>query len=49
MLLLSVLAYFHSCRGRELVPDFRGYFAALLFAKKVLFCSKVLEKMFVTF
>lgn len=49
MFLLSVLACFHSCWGKELVPDFWGYFAALLLAKKVLFCSKVLEEMFVTF
>lgn len=42
MLLHSVLAYFHSCWGREVA-------AALLLAKKVFFFGRGLEEMFVTF
>lgn len=49
MLLHSVLAYFHSCWGREVVAVFSGYFAALLLAKKVFFFGRGLEEMFVTF
>lgn len=49
MLLRSVLAYFHVCWGREVVPAFWGYFAALLLAKKVFFFGRGLEEMFVTF
>lgn len=49
MLSRSVLAYFHSCWGREVVAAFSGYFAALLLAKKVFFFSRGLEEMFVTF
>jgi len=44
VLSVSDLAHFHRCWGRNVVPAFLGYFAALLLAKKVFFFGRVLER-----